>query len=718
MMLENKKVVLAFLLLIVVLSFAIKFAALNRYAVPPSPDYGNYLTQINILHGNDVSGFGLRYPPVYFVALSPFLGLVDTFLLLKGAAALVFSLAAFPFFLVAKKFFSSNAAALVCTWLFVFFEGFSEMIAWGGNPNFLGISFLLLAMFFLIDAFKATSKKNLLLTGFFLSLVVGTHFLVAAFTFSALLLFALLNLIFNRGGFRKVGTALLISGGLATVFSLPYIGVYWTIFGTASGGLVQFNFLQQLSALSSGFLWMFRDTLVFFVLMSVLGVVALTKLVKHNKPNGLLLFSLLLTPLILAMTTQDLTRWLYFLVLPVFLSFGLALNSIGKIVNRKKSLIFLLTFCLVIAVLAQTTVASVNRLNTATAYYQSINSEEQDALNWIKTNTPTNAVFATSGPNKIIGEDVAPGNSYAWWVEGFAERKCCHTGLTTWYTFADERTETQMLNQVFAGTYIVDCGDLRVSENSPFASENPQVALSVAGQYQNLFFLNDAEQELVFSPVGNSSIVWRDSPAYAVNQTRMLECNSTYANATSTYEWANLELVKSVVVGLQASAVDVFFSVTPVGAALKEFKLNLWPAYFSDLTDYTVNGSTITLSQHLPCNAVVKTELTIAELNGEVNDTAVLLQDPKYSLPVVTYTLQPTGENLFIHLQISIPDSKQTEGMQEVTVYSSYDLLKGLNVDYLLINKERTNEYSRFLNDDLHFLVVFENEKIAIFQVR
>jgi hypothetical protein len=714
-MLEDKKVVLVFLLLIVALSFALKFEALNRYEVPPSPDYGNYLTQINIVHGNDVSGFGLRYPPLYFVMLSPFMGL-DIFAVLKIAAALVFSLVAFPFFFVTKKFFNSNSIALVCTWLFVFFEGFSEMIAWGGNPNFLGISFMLLAIFFLIGAFKEPSKKNLLLTGFFLSLVVGTHFLVAAFTFSALLLFALLSLVFDRGSFGRVGKVLLVSGGLAAVFSVPYVGVYWTFFDTASGGLVEFNFLQQLNALSSGFVWMFRGTLVFFALMTVLGVFALAKQIKHDKTKSLLLCSLLLTPLLLALTTQDLSRWLYFLVLPVFISFGLALNSLVKASKTKKSLLFLLTICLTVAVVAETTVASINRLDTAINYYQSIDAEELQALNWIKTNTPTNATFATSGPNKIIGQDIAPGNSYAWWIEGFAERRCYHTGLTTWYTFEDERTQTQMLNQIFAGTNTIECGDFRVSENSPFALENPQVAITLEGQFQNLIFLSDSEQELIFSPAENNFVVWRESPIYAVNQTQELEYNTTYANATCTYNWTNLKVTKSVVVGVQASAVDVIFKVTPIDATLRQFTINLWPAYCSALSDYAVNGSTILLDQQLPCNFVAKTEISIVESNGEITNTSVLLHDPKYAIPVATYTLRPTEDSLSVHLRISVLNTPETGG-QNVTVYSAYSLLKDLKIDYLFINKERTNEYNRFLNDSLHFSAVFENQKIAIFQV-
>jgi hypothetical protein len=168
--------------------------------------------------------------------------------------------------------------------------------------------------------------------------------------------------------------------------------------------------------------------------------------------------------------------------------------------------------------------------------------------------------------------------------------------------------------------------------------------------------------------------------------------------------------------GVQASAVDVIFKVTPIDATLRQFTINLWPAYFSALSDYAVNGSTILLDQQLPCNFVAKTEISIVESNGEITNTSVLLHDPKYAIPVATYTLQPTEDSLSVHLRISVLNTPETGG-QSVTVYSAYSLLKDLKIDYLFINKERTNEYNRFLNDSLHFSAVFENQKIAIFQV-
>jgi hypothetical protein len=62
----QKRLPFVFLIVIVVISFITKFFVLNNSIVPPSPDYGNYLTQVGILNGHDVTGMGLRYNPIFF----------------------------------------------------------------------------------------------------------------------------------------------------------------------------------------------------------------------------------------------------------------------------------------------------------------------------------------------------------------------------------------------------------------------------------------------------------------------------------------------------------------------------------------------------------------------------------------------------------------------------------------------------------------------------
>jgi len=705
-----------FLLLIIAISFIVRFVALNKYEAPAGCDYGNYLTQVNILNGHDVEGLGLRDNPLFFILLDAFLLFFDKFTALKIVASLVFSIAAIPFFLLARRLTNSYFAALVTCWIFVFFEGYSEMMAWGGNPDFLGFSLMLLTLFFLVNSLEEPSRKNLLLSSFSLSLVIGVSFLVAAFAILLLLVFAILTLALNRQNFRNVKIVLSVLG-VSGLFSLPYVPVYATFFRYSSGSLWDLNFPKAINAAIAGLEWMFRDQYLIIVPVAALGVIAVLTHAKKNRNNSIILGSLFLIPFLLALLTQTPDRWFYFLPIPVMLSFALFLRDIFNTTWHFRRMILLLASCFLLAVVVGGTILSVNRLQGAVDYYQSIGNDEIQALNWIKENTAPSSTFATSGPDKVIGGDWSPGNVYSWWVEGLSERKCFHAGFTTWYTYQDERSETTMTNRIFAGNYVFEFGSLRISDNFPSCSGNPEIAILSSGQYQNVLFLNDAEEGIVFSPIGNQTVIWGQSPFFAVTKTVNINYNETWANATFSYEWSGLELTRSIIMNSDQSSVDIIFQVVPENSTLRQFTLNFWTGSFSLLENYETQGSNVTLYQNLPSNEDVETRIAILDTNGALNNTQVFLKDPKYSLPLVTYSLVPLQKSLFVEVKISITTKTSETDNTTMNFFNSYDLIKEAGIDYIFLNKDRANEYNRFVNDPDHFAIVFENGSIVIFKV-
>ena len=115
---------------ITVLSFAIRYVMLDRYPAPPSGDFGNYLNIVNIIEGTDVTGHGLRYPPLFFLILAPFINLLGPLSALKIVAAAIASSSCIPMFLLAKRW-SNYPGAVSVTLLFTFSQAMAEMTAWG-----------------------------------------------------------------------------------------------------------------------------------------------------------------------------------------------------------------------------------------------------------------------------------------------------------------------------------------------------------------------------------------------------------------------------------------------------------------------------------------------------------------------------------------------------------------------------------------------------------
>jgi hypothetical protein len=700
------------LLFTVILSFVVKFNALNNLDAPPSADYGKYLCQVNIIQGYDPRGFGLQSPPLFFLLLNAFLLFFDTFVALKLVASFVFSLAAIPFFLFVEKICGSRLAALISAWLFVYFEGYSEMIAWGGNPNFLGFSFMLLALTYVIDSFRNSNKRNMLLAGVFLSLAIGTHFLVAFFLFLLLLFYVFSKLMFYKAKFGII-KPLLLSLFIAVVLSLPYIPPYLAFFKHSSSTLVRFNIAEKLMGIPIVLASLFEAQHLTYVVIALLGVFALVKYTRENRDNGLLLCALFILPFILALLTKYPERWFYFLPIPLFTCFGLYLKNLFGILKNAEKEILLLALCFIIVMGAEITIVSIDHLRKATTYYQVIYDDELQALNWVKNCTAPNSIFATTGSFKGIG---AGGNSYGWWIEGYSKRKCFSSGDPEFFSYDYEREEVDVANRIFAGNYLFEFNGMRVSESFPSDMGNPEIAVLIDGNYQNVLFLNDGEQELVFSPLENQQITYREAPFYANNKELMIYYNETFANVTSIYEWSRMKLIRTVTMNVRQFSIDVAFNIFPINSTLRLFKICLWPSFYTSLENFEIKGSTISLYIRTHSNKIVKAKVSLVRTNGELNGTVVFFKDPKYSMPMAMYSLKPLQDILSVHIRISIATNNMKSQMMQFC--NSYSLMDNLRIDYIFLNKKRVNEFHRFLNDPKHFKIVFQNETIVIFMVK
>ena len=708
------------ILLTVIVSFIVYFVGLNRYKAPPGCDYGNYLTQVEILRGNDLRGWGLRHNPVFFVLLDIFLRFFEEFTALKIVASLVFAVSAIPFFLLARKLSGNRLVAVICTWLFVFFISNSEMISWGGNPNILGFSFMLLTLFFFVDLMNEPSKKNLLLSGFFLSLVAGTHILVAIyFLFSIFIYFIAItwaNKEINKVRIKSLFLMVLV----AFVLSLPYLSFYISFFSNSSQ-MAEFSLLSmqipQISLSSILALWEYQSFFVIAIVF-VLCLFALSKYIKEeHKNNGLLLCSLFLAPLILALVTSHPIRWVYFLPVPLILCFGIYLKELFFDIKNSRKTIRLLAICFIVIIGFQTTAMTFNHLQAATEVYQFIENDEILALNWIKENTAPNAIVATSGHPK--GDIGGGGNSYSWWVEGYSTRVSISSGDLKYYSYQSEQDQVSVANRIFRGTYSAEYENLRVTEGYPSSSTNPEISAFFDNDYQEMLIVNDGQHQLFYSTNENE----QELPPvgfYSKNMTSIIKYGDTWANITVTYEHPHFELIRSIIMGEEKSSVDVIFQILPKNSTLKLFKVNLWALFETTREECEISKDYIvSLNQILP-NEEVQTQIAVLETNGKLEGGRVWLKDPEGSMPIISYSFEPLQDSLYVRIRIFIePSTKEPDNAQTLRFFDSYDLIKDLDIDYIFLNKDRDKEFQRFLSDSEHFTEedLFDS-RISIFKVR
>ena len=713
--------------IIVSITFVADFTLLDKYQAPSGADYGNYLTQVDILNGNDLRGWGLRHQPVYFMILDLLVKIFnDDFLALKVGASLVFSLIAIPLFMLLKKLSGSNIASAIATGLYAFFISNTEMISWGGNPNFLAFSFMILALYFIIDLINKPSKKSIILSGFFLSLVIGTHILVTVYTFGILGLFVVLSFVFVKNRKEKIkGNIKNMIYLLLTVsaFSLPYVTFYLTYFKNSAGDVAKSNFVWpyvDFSLASADAFWRMIVINIAVLCIGAAGTVWLAKhYIKVNRSNALLLSSLFIVPITLFMVTSQPLRWLYFLPIPFLICFGIySKNLFVDTREVKKASIKICVILFIFTTVMLTIDQGKSWFNQATTYYQFIKEDEIEALNWISKYTAPDAIFATSGHASDIG---GGGNSYAWWIEGYANRTCMFTGDLEFYSFQFEKENVRTTNRIFAGTYIANYSNLEVSDSVPLGEHNPLVTALIGDQYEDLFAINDVQNYLQVSPAGNGQSM-AVLAGFGENGVVNVDSDSSKVTITVTYDQPEFLLTRSLIMTANTTDTDVVYHITPKNSTISEFKINVWSLFETSIDKCNINQNSVAIIAGQVESTNVTAEIKVVENNGQLCSSRVIFSNPSDSKPVVNYIFRPQQNDLYVHLKITIitptpePDPKNPSKYGNIYLDSAYSQLESLGVDYVLVSKYRS-EYFRFLYDPSHFSVAFQNGGIAIFKV-
>jgi hypothetical protein len=383
------------------------------------------------------------------------------------------------------------------------------------------------------------------------------------------------------------------------------------------------------------------------------------------------------------------------------------------------SFVFICFICLIVTVLYS---ASSARLLAATEFYQILDDEELQALEWVKENTERSDVIATSGDKKWPGH----GQTYGWWIEGLSERKAVITGQPKYFVFKDEQKEIHSANRIFRGVHIIENDAIRVADVFPtYTVGNPEIAVvnehAARNEFQNTIFFNDAHIELTFSPIYDPETVWHQSPFHAPNKTMSIQYNDSLAKAVYVFEWDYAKITRSVILERDKPYVDIIYEVSLTDSFMRSFDVHIWGSYHTWLRDFKIEDTTVTLHQTNPVGDQIETRISLIETNGVVRYVNAMFEDPRYGMPSVVYSFNATNQWLYVHLRVApriaplIGQELELDG--PIRYYNKHALIERYGVDYIFLDNSRVEEFQRFLSDPEHFEITFENERIVIFRV-
>lgn len=714
------------------MSFTIRLAMLDRYVAPPSGDFGNFLTQANVLMGHDVIGQGLRYPPLYFLIQIPFIDIFGPMMGLKVLQAIVGTSCIVPFFLLAERR-TEYGTAVVVTILFSFYQTFAEMTAWGGGPNFLAITFMLFAFYLLDDAYvnERSWKRDGILIGVLVGLIFETHHLTTVVMLGTLGLFLLFMLIWsNRERRTKTLKIAMLIAPVALIVSAPAIPIYLRMEADLASTLGAYHiasFTELFSINGGAILYLFSGPYWFaWIFVFSLGIMAMTyALISRREPRAYyrLVTAAGVAPLILGLFvfSNAAGRILAFLPIPMMLATAvLVAEFLDRDPNRKPML--RITFpsrkfmsLAIVALLVLLSVTGIQWMSGAVDWYHPVEGGEKMALDWISQNTPSDAVFATSGKSLSGHKE---GDRLAWWIEGYAGRTAVLAGSEKFRLFKDEIDMARDMNRFFAGTHIFENGYLQASDNFPIEYRgNPEVAVRSEGVYEPAFFLNDAMHNISYFDNASSTTPEVETLYGAVPGAMIVTESKDRIITNATYTTSHLRLTRSMSMSNRSGDIDIGFRITAVGETVLEgLTINVFCPHGSEFSDVSV-GAESSFVVDGPWRLPTDVSMSIQEDVGTLaNCSYAANENQGWGLPKLVYMFNPESNsfNVTFHFRIGV---KELDTKSPLAHYDAYDILRKYHVDFLFESVTMGLEVERFAKDSCHFSVVYRNNAVEIVKV-
>ncbi len=558
-----------FLLSLVVVAMLRYF--LVRQHLDMGQDMANYLATMNTVFGHDVTGTGLLRPPVIAIPLKLFTLIFGDLTGGKLLGIAVSVAMGIPCYLIARRV-SRPWIAVAVSLMFVLTPAYANMLSWGYITMF-GVLFTMLSAYFFMLTFESVSRWNALLAGFFGSLVIGFHQLSAAFflPLAVILVCALLVANRHREGRYWANPALGVLAGV--VLSLPYVPVYMHLLRMQSSGGGPGTPATSLLPLFTIKLWYLPWTW-----LAVLGMLAalasLFYLWRRDRNATVLLATLFLFPLFLLVFNlppplAELNRRAnFFLYLPIWAITGYVL-SLGWdwLPSRlrapfqravRPALVTLLALLLIYG-----TVISQIDLRTGLRFYTYLDRTRLDMINWVKSSTPQDGVFACY-PEHL-----------GWWMEGKALRTSFEVTDRDREASGVQRERALIAERLMSRNRGMENGTLRVATSYPYnyAPGNPAIGLYAGGRYHDLLMFDDTQTYLdlntglehLSAPLADRESVIPTAFGISGDGARM--------ESSITYDLGNVTATQRTILAEASRQVTVAYYIEAGGLSVSRFQL-------------------------------------------------------------------------------------------------------------------------------------------------
>lgn len=520
------------ILLLLIFTFAILYRLLLMLwdAYPPGADIGLHNSVIYTITGSGNvnffsnlyhigGGLSLTFPGYHiFTASIIFVTGLPEYIAHAVVVSLFSSLIVLCAFLITKRVWS-EPAAFIAAFLVAISRFDIEMLLWGGYPNVITLLLIPLTFYFYLQKDRFSIKPFLAITTLLAATIFFTHSLSATIFVAITTIIALFVVLKPKalGSTRKTGLywlmPLLFGAILIAPFLIQAVPAYLnnnTTLDNTSNDIAA-NAIK-LATLSTRVLPL---ELVLPLFGALVGFVVFSKKF-YSRFIALPTFLLsiwLFVPLTLTLSylvelAVDFNRFLYFLILPLIIFIavlieygsGFFAGAINKAVTARKSadqkfsrfkpsltlkktysglIVFFLLICfLALPIFMGPMYLDYEGELPIQKFYQTMNNPGWEALQWIKNNTPKDAVLVSDA-------------LYGWWLGGYAQRKTLSAVDPQYLSITEEFEKTRFARYLLDTNYLIDNGYFQVREDGGYISRhNPILLAKIRNEYYRYDFFN------------------------------------------------------------------------------------------------------------------------------------------------------------------------------------------------------------------------------------
>ncbi|MFB3889170.1 MAG: hypothetical protein ACE14S_06735 [Candidatus Bathyarchaeia archaeon] len=533
--------------LIFVFSFVYRVLLMLRETFPPGADIGLHNSIIySITQSGNTNflwnyfhmggGTSLTFPGYHIV--------VSYVMLLTGmpdyvAHALVVSLFSSAIVLVAflltRKIWNETAA-IVVAFLVAVSRFDIEMLMWGGYPNVITLLLIPLAFYLFLKRDQLSPAAFLAVTSLVCASIFVTHSL-SALMFVAITSITILCGVALAGKTGTRRTSLLVwflPLVLGAVIISPFLVQVVPTYLSASAETLTAGVTDIRLALLSTKVLPLEIVLPLFLVVILYFLFSRGYKGKYLTVPTLLLVLWTLVPTLLTQgylvgLYTDYNRFMYFVILPVIMMIGLAIDHgawfFTQVVERAVAFVretprvrvssnktlrrllphltrrnimagFALGF-LLYAFLAVPIFATPPEGVKVQTFYQVMDNPAFEAMQWARQNTPADSVFVTDA-------------LYGWWFSGFAQRKTISAVDPQYLTVTREFEPAKVATNLLDTDYLIDNGLIQIREDGGYVGRhNPSFLVKLNTTYfpYPFFHLSSEEATLTFRNAGNVSVV-------------------------------------------------------------------------------------------------------------------------------------------------------------------------------------------------------------------